>query len=39
MVDKAINTDPVNFTAQMDSVDVKSYSHVEVETSKVYEED
>jgi hypothetical protein len=39
MVDKAINTDPVNLTAQKDSVDVKRSSHVEVETSQGYEED
>ena len=39
MVDKAINTDPVNLTAQRDSVDVKRSSHVEVETSQGYEED
>jgi hypothetical protein len=39
MVDKAINTDPVNLTTQKDSVDVKRSSHVEVETSQGYEED
>jgi hypothetical protein len=39
MVDKAINTDPVNLTTQRDSVDVKRSSHVEVETSQGYEED
>jgi hypothetical protein len=39
MVDKAINTDPVNLTTQRDSVDVNRSSHVEVETSQGYEED
>jgi hypothetical protein len=39
MVDKAINTNPINLTAQKDSVDVKRSSHVEVETSQGYEED
>jgi hypothetical protein len=39
MVDKAINTDPVNLTSQRDSIDVKRFSHVEVETSEGYEED
>ena len=39
MVDKTINTDPVNLTAQKDSIDVKRSSHVEVETSQGYEED
>ena len=39
MVDKAINTNTVNLTAQRDSVDVKRSSHVEVETSQGYEED
>jgi hypothetical protein len=39
MVDKAINTDPINLTAQKDSVDVKRSSHVKVETSQGYEED
>jgi hypothetical protein len=39
MVDKEINTDPVNLTTQKDSVDVKRSSHVEVETSQGYEED
>jgi hypothetical protein len=39
MVDKTINTDPVNLTTQNDSVDVKRSSHVEVETSQGYEED
>ena len=34
MVDKAINTDPVNLTTRKDSVDVKRSSHVEVETSQ-----
>ena len=39
MVDKAINTDPINLTTQKDSIDVKRSSHVEVETSQGYEED
>jgi hypothetical protein len=39
MVDKAINTNPVNLTTQKDLVDVKRSSHVEVETSQGYEED
>jgi hypothetical protein len=39
MVDKEINTDPVNLTAQRDSIDVKRSSHVELETSQGYEED
>jgi hypothetical protein len=38
MVNKAINTDPINLTIQKDSVDVKRSSHVEVETSQGYEE-
>jgi hypothetical protein len=33
MVDKEINTEPVNLTTQRDSVDVNRSSHVEVETS------
>jgi hypothetical protein len=39
MVDKTINTNPVNLTIQKDSIDVKRYSHVEVETNQGYEED
>ena len=39
VVYKEINTDPVNLTTKKDSVDVKRYSHVEVETSQGYEED
>jgi hypothetical protein len=39
MVDKAINTDPVNLTTQKDLIDVKRSSHVEVETSQGYEKD
>ena len=39
MVDKAINTDPVNLPTQKDSFDVKRSSHVEVETSYGDEED
>jgi hypothetical protein len=39
MVNKTMNTDPVNLTTQNDSVDVKRSSHVEVETSQGYEED
>jgi citrate lyase gamma subunit len=34
MVDKAINIDPVNLTAQKDSIDVKRSSHVEVEKAR-----
>jgi hypothetical protein len=37
MVDKTINTDLINLTAQKDSIDVKRSSHVEVETSLGYE--
>ena len=39
MVDKAINTDPINLTAQKDSFNVKRSSHVKVEISQGYEED
>jgi hypothetical protein len=39
MVDKAINTYPINLTTQKDLVDVNRSSHVEVETSQGYEED
>jgi hypothetical protein len=39
MVDKAINTYLVKLLAQKDLVDVKSSSHVEVETNQGYEED
>jgi hypothetical protein len=39
MVDKAINTNPINLTTQRDSIDVKRSSHVEVEMSQGYEED
>ena len=39
MVDKRINTNPVNLTAQNDSVDVNRSLHVEVETNQGYEED
>jgi hypothetical protein len=39
MVDKEINTYPIDLTTQRDSIDVKWSSHVEVETSQGYEED
>jgi hypothetical protein len=41
IVDKGINTDPMNLTTQKDAnpADVKRSSHVEVETSQGYEED
>jgi hypothetical protein len=41
IVDKGINTDPVNLTTQKDAnpADVKRSSNVEVETSQGYEED
>jgi hypothetical protein len=41
IVDKGINTDPVNLTTQKDAnpVDVKRSSNVKVETSQGYEED
>ena len=39
MVDKTINIDPINLTAQKDSTDLKRSSHVEVETSQGYEEE
>ena len=41
IVDKGINTNPINLTTQKDAnlEDVKRSSHVEVETSQGYEED
>jgi hypothetical protein len=41
IMDKGINTNPVNLTTQKfaNSVDVKRSSHIQVESSQIYEED